>query len=337
MNVKDILFELSRADGVGSVRAASDIAFEMLSSYMPTEKGFGLTVSGMLQGKTDYTLMLEAHIDQIAMTVTNVDENGFLTVANAGGIDVRMLPTRRVTVHGRKKISAVFCGTPPHLADGKKEYGNITEIKLDTLLGGAARETVSAGDFVTFSGEPHELLNGKLFGRSFDDRTAIACLIKAAERLSAVDLPFNVAFVFSDSEELGMRGVRPAAFKLMPDEAIAVDVSFGNGIGIREDECGKLGQGGMIGIAPVLDRNISKRLIEVAERKNIPYQLEAMGERSGTDADMISVTGCGIRTGTLSIPLRNMHTEVEVVDTKDLEAVCELLCEYVLHGGVMDA
>lgn len=337
MNIKDILFELSRADGVGNIAEASDAAAEMLSRYMTVKRCDNLTVMGRLGGKADYTLMLEAHIDQIAAVVTDIDENGFLTVAKAGGIDIRMLPTRRVTVHGRKKIPAVFCGTPPHLASGDREYGDISEIKLDTLLGNKATEIVSVGDFVTFAEEPCELLNGRISGRSFDNRASVACLIAAAERLSEKELPCNVAFVLSDSEELGMRGVRTAAFEIMPDEAIAVDVSFADGIGISETECGKLGGGGMIGISPVLDRAISKKLIETAEKCNIPYQLEAMGERSGTDADMIAVTGSGVKTCTLSIPLRNMHTEVEVADVGDLRAVCDLLCEYALGGGVMNA
>lgn len=336
MNIKETLFALSSADGVGNLREASDLAYDLLKEYCKTEKSDTLTVIGYLKGESDYTLMLDAHIDQIAMIVTDIDDNGFLTVAKSGGIDIRALPSRRVTVHGKEKVTAVFCATPPHLSSGEKEYTDIADIKLDTALGAKAKEIISIGDYVTFSGDPTELLGTRVSGRSFDDRAAVACLIEVAKRLKDKKLPLNVAFVLSDGEELGMRGIRPAAFKVDPNEAIAIDVSFGDGIGISEDECGKLGEGGMIGISPALDRKISQKLIKTAKDNNIPYQTEVMGERTGTNADMIAVSRQGVRTCTLSIPLRNMHTEVETLDIKDLDSVCELLCAYILSGGAMN-
>lgn len=336
MNIKETLFALSSADGVGNIREASDLAYDLLKEYCKTEKSDTLTVIGYLKGESDYTLMLDAHIDQIAMIVTDIDDNGFLTVAKSGGIDIRALPSRRVTVHGKEKVAAVFCATPPHLSSGEKEYTDIADIKLDTALGAKAKEIISIGDYVTFSGDPTELLGTRVSGRSFDDRAAVACLIEVAKRLKDKKLPLNVAFVLSDGEELGMRGIRPAAFKVDPNEAIAIDVSFGDGIGISEDECGKLGEGSMIGISPALDRKISQKLIKTAKDNNIPYQTEVMGERTGTNADMIAVSRQGVRTCTLSIPLRNMHTEVETLDIKDLDSVCELLCAYILSGGAMN-
>ena len=336
MNIKETLFALSSADGVGNIREASDLAYDLLKEYCKTEKSDTLTVIGYLKGESDYTLMLDAHIDQIAMIVTDIDDNGFLTVAKSGGIDIRALPSRRVTVHGKEKVAAVFCATPPHLSSGEKEYTDIADIKLDTALGAKAKEIISIGDYVTFSADPCELLGTRVSGHSFDDRAAVACLIEVAKRLKDKKLPLNVAFVLSDGEELGMRGIRPAAFKVDPNEAIAIDVSFGDGIGISEDECGKLGEGSMIGISPALDRKISQKLIKTAKDNNIPYQTEVMGERTGTNADMIAVSRQGVRTCTLSIPLRNMHTEVETLDIKDLDSVCELLCAYILSGGAMN-
>ena len=335
-NIKSNLFALSHADGVGNIRDASELAFNMLSEYIEVQKTDNLTVIGYIKGESDYTLMLDAHIDQIAMIVTDIDQNGFLTLAKAGGIDLRALPTRRVTVHGKEKVTAVFCGTPPHLKSSEREFGDISEIKLDTALGEKAKDIISVGDYVTFSAEPKTLSGERVTGRSFDNRASVACLIELAKRLSGEKLPFNVAFVLSDSEELGLRGIRPATFKINPNEAIVLDVSFGNGIGISEEECGKLGEGGMIGISPALDKQISAKLIKTAEENNIPYQIEAMGAHSGTNADMVSVSREGVRTCTLSIPLRNMHTDVEVLDLKDLDSVCDLIYKYILSGGIMN-
>ncbi len=336
MSIKQTLFDLSAVDAVGDISAAADKAYELLSQYAECEMGKGLTVIGMLKGEKDYTLMIDAHIDQIAMVVTSVDDNGFLTVEKSGGIDIRALPSRRVTVHSKEKITAVFCSTPPHLSQGESEYTDIGKIKLDTMLGEKAKELVSVGDYVTFNNPSIELMGERIMGRSFDDRAAVACLIEVAKKLKGQKLPFNVAFVLSDGEELGMRGVRPAAFKVNPDEALAVDVSFGDGIGISEDESAKLSSGAMIGSSPSLDRGVTKKLIKVAEEKEISYTVEVMPERTGTNADMISVNREGVRTCTVSIPLRNMHTDVEILDLKDLQSVCDLICEYILSGGVIN-
>lgn len=336
ISLKERLFALSNADSIGNIKDASNLAFDMLSKYSECEKTDNLTVIGFLKGESDYTLMLDAHIDQVGFVVTNVDESGFLTVKNVGGVDIRSLPSRRVKVHGKEKLTAVFCATPPHLAKGEQSFDNIGDIKLDTALGCKAKEIISIGDYVTFSNEPKELLNDRVSGRSFDNRSAVACLITVAEMLKDKTLPFNVAFVLSDSEELGLRGAKTASFKVDPDEAIVVDVSFGDGVGINSEDSAPIGSGAMIGIAPTLDSEISKKLINICETENISYTAEVMGGKTGTNADVVSVNKEGVRTCTVSIPLRNMHTDTEVVDLKDLESVCNLLCEYILSGGVKD-
>ena len=183
MDIKQTLFSLSDADAIGNIRDASDLAFNMLSEYIPCEKDKNLTVIGFLKGESDYTLMVDAHIDQIGMIVTDVDDNGFLTVAKSGGIDIRTLPSRRVTVHGKEKITAVFCSTPPHLSSGETEYTDISAIKLDTALGKKAKEIINVGDYVTFRNKPQELMNNRVAGRSFDDRACVACVIEIAKRL----------------------------------------------------------------------------------------------------------------------------------------------------------
>lgn len=334
MDIKKVLFELSESYGVGSVNFAANKVYEILNVYTAAQKNGELSVLGFLRGESDYTIMLDAHLDQVAMVVTDIDDNGFLTVAKAGGIDIRALPSRKVLVHGKENITAVFCSTPPHLSSGEVEYSNISNIKLDTGLGEKAKELVSLGDFVTFSGEPFELLNNRVCGCSFDNRAGVACLLELAERLSVKKLPCNVAFVFSDGEELGLRGIRTATFKINPSEAIAIDVTFGDAPQISSEECCKLGEGAMIGFSAALDSTVSKKLVDIAKQNNIPYGLEVMAERTGTNADMIAVTREGVKTATVSIPLRNMHSEVEILDIKDLESVVDLLEKYVLSGGV---
>ena len=322
MNIKEVLFKLSSLDSVGAVHDAADYAAEELKKYAEVERR-GAAVIGKIKGAADYTVLLDAHIDQVAFTVTDIDDEGFITAACCGGIDLRALPARAVTVHGKKNIPAVFCSTPPHLASGETEYSDIASIKLDTMLGTKAKDLVLSGGLVT--------------GRSFDDRAGGACLLKTAELLADKPLPCNAVLLFSDAEELGMRGAAAASFGIRPDEVMAVDVTFGDGIGISAEECGKLGGGPMIDFSPVLDSGVSKKLCKVAAENGIAYAPEVMGGRTGTNADVLSVAESGAKTCTVSIPLRNMHTEVETVSLTDIESSAELLAKYILSGGLLNA
>ena len=336
MDIKETLFRLSDLSAVGSITEAADLAFELLSKYADTARAGGLTVIGKLKGKSDYTIMLDAHIDEVGFIVTDVDENGFITAAKCGGIDLRTLPARPVTVHGKKDIAAVFCSTPPHLSKGDEVFDDISKLKLDTGLGEKAQDIVSVGDYITYRTKASSLFGSRVTGKSFDDRAGVVCLLELAERLSKKQLPCNVVFSICDGEELGLRGAKTSAFRIQPDEAVAIDVSFGDGPDISPDDCGKLSGGAMVGISPVLDRRISDRLTDIAKTEGIPYQTEVMGGRTSTDGDVISVTANGVRTGLLSIPLRNMHTDVEVIDTEDIKSVCDILESYILSGGVMN-
>lgn len=336
MNTKDTLLTLSELCSIGTVREASDKAFEILSEYAECERTNTLTVIGRLKGESDYTLMLDAHIDEVGFIVTDVDDSGFLTVSKCGGIDLRTLPARVVTVHGKEKVTAVFCSTPPHLCEKEQEYKDISAIKLDTMLGEKAKDIISIGDYVSYCVTPQKLLGDRVTGKSLDNRAGVVCLLELAKRLKDKALPFNVVFVLSDSEELGLRGAKTAAFKVSADEAIVIDVSFGDGPDISPDECGKLGQGAMIGVSPYLDSGISKKLINTAKQNNLKYQTEVMGSATSTNADVISVTKSGVKTGLVSIPLRNMHTDIEVVDMADIYSVCDLLEAYILNGGAKD-
>ncbi|MBR5473539.1 MAG: M42 family peptidase [Clostridia bacterium] len=331
MNIKETLFELSDAVSIGNITDASDKAYKILSQYADTTQN-GINVIGKIKGNSEYTLMLEAHIDEVGFVVTDIDDNGFLSVKNCGGIDLRMLPSRTVVIHGKEKITGVFCATPPHLG-GVKEYDDISALKIDTLLGEKAKDVVSVGDFVTFNQKATDLNDTRVTGKSFDNRAGVVCLLALAKKLSGKQLPFNVVFALTDQEELGHRGAKTTVFDVSPDEAIALDVSFADAPDVPSNECGKLSGGAMIGISPVLDKQISKKLIAIAKDNNMPYQTEVMGGRTGTNGDVISISKSGVKTGLVSIPLRNMHTDVEIIDIKDIENVCDLLEKYILGGN----
>ena len=328
MDIKSILKSLTDATGIGNIKEATEIAADYFAGFSEVSFTDGLGIFAEIKGERDYTLMFEAHIDQIGFIVTDVDDNGFLTVAKCGGIDLRMLPSRQVDIHGKEKIRGVFCSTPPHLSEKDVTYDKIEDMKIDSCLGGRAKELIATGNYVTFAADFLELTGDKICAKSLDDRAGVAVLAELASRFKEKKPPVNLLFCISDMEELGLRGAKTSAYKAYPDEAIAIDVSFADGPDIDPLHCGKSGGGAMIGIAPLIDRKISDKLISLAKENGIPYQTEVMSERTGTDADVISITKSGIKTGLVSIPLRNMHSDCEIIKISDVISVCDLLETY---------
>ena len=327
----DLIFKLSNATSLGDIREASSLAKAELSKYMPTEDFGTLGVIGLLDKGKENTLMLAAHIDEVGFVVTNVLEGGFVKVSNVGGIDKRILPAVPVIIHGKEKVSAVFASTPPHLGSGDPQ--EVTDILLDTGILKGLEDKISVGDFVSFDSKCINLLGNRICGKSFDDRSAVAVLIEIASRIYDKECPFNVVFCLTDQEELGIRGAKTASFALSCDQAIALDVTFGNAPDVPDSHLKRLGGGVMIGVSPILNRAVTNHLVDLAKENNIPYNLEIMSGTTGTDADSITISKDGIPTGLISIPLRNMHTPCEIVDLADIESTCDLLEAYILSGG----
>lgn len=329
MDIEKILKDLTGSTGIGNIKEATTCAAEYLSHFCEVSYTDNLGLIAKIKGERDYTLMLEAHIDQIGFIVTDIDDNGFLTVSTCGGIDLRALPSRQVDIHGKSTVRGVFCSTPPHLSEEDITYDKISDLKIDSCLGGKAKEVISLGDYVTFAADMINLADGRLCSKSFDDRAGVAVLIELASRFADKKPPVNLVFCLSDMEEIGLRGARTSTFTISPDEAIAIDVSFADGPEINPNDCGKLGHGAMIGISPVISRDISNKLVRIANDSGIPYQTEVMGKSTGTDADIISITKSGVKTGLVSIPLRNMHSDCEIISLSDIKSVCDLLEAYI--------
>ncbi len=280
-------------------------------------------------------ILVDAHIDQISMVVTSIDETGFINMAPCGGVDCRVLPGATVFIHGKEVITGIICTTPPHLASKEKtDFEKTENLLVDTGLSGkAVKEIISVGDYVSFSTTSQRLLGTRITAPALDNRAGVATLIRCAQILKGSKLNCQVSFLFSSQEEIRALGAKTAAFSIAPTEAISVDVSFATQPNVEEEKSGKLSHGPMVGIAPSLSRGISETLITLAKRHNIPHQLEIMSGSTGTTSDVITSTKSGIPGGLLSIPLRYMHTPVELIDTIDVESTAKLLAQYILEGG----
>ncbi|HHW46364.1 MAG TPA: M42 family metallopeptidase [Clostridiales bacterium] len=337
MNLTDLLKDLSNQAGVSGLSNALNAAKSCLSEFVDEVYIKNGSVIGSINGKYDYTILLDAHIDEIGMVVTSIEKNGFVRVSKIGAVDVRTLPAQPVNIWGKERITGIFCSTPPHLSkkDKDKEVPDITEMYIDTgLPAERLKEIVSPGDRVTFMQQAKQMLEGKLTGKSFDNRASVAALIETARKLKDKPPECNVVFLLSDQEELGCRGAKTAAFDLSPNEAIAVDVSFGDFPDVPAHKSGKLGNGPMIGISPVLSKSITEKIKQIAKSQNIKHQFEVMGGETSTNADVINLAKSGIPCGLVSIPLRNMHTTVEVICEEDVKNTAELLFAYVTSCGL---
>lgn len=335
MNIENTLKALCSLPGVsGGERLAHETVLKLLREYAPDAKAdtFG-NVTGTVGSGEKPVLLLDAHIDRIGMVVTYIDDDGFIKVASCG-MDRRTLLAQTVTVYGKEQIKGVISTLPPHTASDKNTIPKIDEIAIDVGMSKEeAEKVITLGDYVTVDGFFSNLADSRVCTPASDDRAGVAAILYALELLKEEkDLPFKLAVQFAAQEEIGGRGAVISTFNIDPEYAIAFDVSFAVSKGVSPEEARKLGKGPMIGIAPVLDKEMSQRLIELAKEKNIPYQLEAMNGRTGTDADQISINRGGVITGLISIPQRYMHTPCEVLDMEDIKYTGQLLAEYIKNG-----
>jgi endoglucanase len=276
------------------------------------------------------SVLIDAHIDEIGMICTYIDDEGFIVPGNVGGMDYRILPAMRVTVHGKKDISGVVAAVPPHLSSGTEVHKNMDNIRIDTGLDvDELRQLVPPGSTISFDTAFRPLLGSRVTGKALDNRICAAALIRFASLVKDEDLPCNVTLLFSTAEEIGHRGAVTACFECRPDIALAVDTSFAVAPGEDPKKCGIMGKGVMIGISPVLSREISSMLMDIASENGISFQTEVMCGMTGTNADSFSVTGKGAKTCTCSIPVRSMHTPAETADISDIESTALLLAEFV--------
>ena len=277
------------------------------------------------------SVMLVAHMDEIGMIVTHIDDNGFIKIGKVGGIDRNTLMGAKVIIHGQQKVNGVVCTIGSHLENGNnKVLPKIDEIFIDTgYTKQQVEKNISLGDRITIDCTAVDLLNDQVSGKAMDDRSACVSFIKVCELLKDVQYSCGLSVVFSTMEEIGGQGAITAANIIKPTHAIIVDVSSAYTKDAKEYACGKMGGGPMIGYAPILDKEMSDCLVRLAQEKQIPYQYEIMSGNTGTDADGVVVCNDGIKTSVISIPIKYMHTKIETIAISDVENTAKLIVEYI--------
>ena len=296
-----------------------DVRIDALGSVIAFKKG----------KKSNTSIMLEAHCDEIGLMISDIDERGFLSFVNVGGVDQRILPSAEVIIHGKKDIKGVIGAKPPHVlsADEAEKSIKIKDMAIDTGLDAEeVKENVSIGDSVTFSQSAGKLLNETYSGKTLDDRAGVAAVIEVFKRVKEIDADLYASI--SVQEEVGLRGAKATAFEINPDMAIAIDVCHAQ-TPDNSKNAFEAGSGTVITIGQNIHPKISDKLFEIAKKYEIKTNTDVDSGDTGTDAWAIQIARCGIPTGLLSIPLKYMHTSVETMDMKDFEATVTLLERFV--------
>lgn len=331
----DLLKELSESSGApgfeGKIR---EIVKREIKAYVDSIQidGMGnlIAIKKGTAKKNKLKLMAAAHMDEIGFMVQHIDDQGFVRFAPLGGFDPKTLSSQRVLIHGKEDVIGVMGGKAAHLmsAEERKVNPQLKDYYIDTGLEKKALEKlIAVGDSITRKRDFVEM-GSCVNGKSLDNRMLVFVLIETLKRLKKI--PHDFYAVFTVQEEVGIRGAKVAVHAVQPDIGICLDVTIANDVpgAAGHEQINQLGKGTSIDMmngTVIADRRLVNYLTDLAKKKKIPHQHDVM-EAGGTDGwAMQMMTEKGCITGGISVPLRNMHQEVEMCHETDINATLDLL------------
>lgn len=302
---------------------SDNITIDKMGNIIALKKGVG-------EGKVK--IMLAGHLDEIGMMVKDIEDNGFIRFTNIGGIDPRTILGQEVIVHGKRDLFGIIGSKPPHLQDAKEQDETIKmeDMTIDTGFSKVQlEEFVSIGDTITVNRKFMDLKNNRVTGKAMDNKVGVAVLLECAKELSKLHHEADVYLVSTVQEEVSMGGALTSTYSINPDIGIAVDVGFGNTPELKPSDSIELGKGPGITLGGNIHPGLRKKLVEIAKEYNIPYQMEITPGPTGTDARAMQIVREGVPALVLSVPLRYMHTSVEVLDMIDVTNTAKLLAFFI--------
>lgn len=282
-------------------------------------------------------IMIATHMDAIGLMVTQIVK-GLLHITQVGGIDARVLPGTPVMVYGTaagatEEFYGIVVQPPARMLPSTLGDGPVGMNHLLVDIGLSHKQVlqkIQVGDLISFATEPVDLAGDVISGHSLDNRVSVAALTVALQQLQGKSHAWDVWAVATAQEEETLGGAYTSAFGLRPDLAVAVDVTFAKGPGANDWQTFPLGKGPTLALGPNIHPFLHKKLKEQAEKLEIPYALEVLPRHSGTDGYALQVSAEGIPTAVIGIPLRYMHTPVEMVAYKDIQRAGRLIAEFIL-------
>ena len=327
----DLLQELTETSGVpGYEDRVRDIVREELAAHTDSVRTDAMgNVIGTVEGESDYSVAVAAHMDEIGFMVKHITDDGFLKLDALGGWDARVLRAQRVTVHTEEEdITGVFGSVPPHTLDeapdGEEEVGDrIVDLGRDAE---EVEELVSVGDVVTMQ-QTTKKMGDAVTGKALDDRVCLFAMLEAAREVENPDV--TIHFCATVQEEVGLRGATALGVDVDPDLAVALDVTIASDIpGVSEDKhVTALGDGAAIKLkdsSVITTPKVHKRLKAVAEDEDIDHQFEVL-PAGGTDTAGFQNTHGAKPVGAISIPTRYLHTVTETANGDDIRSTIDLL------------
>lgn len=276
-------------------------------------------------------ILIATHMDAIGLMVTGIEKE-FIHITPVGGVDPRILPGQTVIVHGKQELPGIIAQPAAHLLPPELSGKSVTidYLFVDTgLRENEVKELVRVGDLVSFGQEPMDFSDEILVGHSLDNRTSVAALTACLEELKNIRHDWDVWAVATVQEEVTLAGAYTSSFDIRPDIAVAVDVTFAKGPGTSDPGAYALESGPSLGwganIHPALFNSFKKICVE----QDIPYTFDILPGNSGTDAVALQMTADGIPSMVISIPLRYMHTPVEMISMKDVKRTGRLLAQFI--------
>lgn len=299
------------------------------------------TAVAVVNPKATYKVVIEGHADEISWFVNYISDNGLIYVIRNGGSDHQIAPSKIVNIHTKKGIVKGVFGWPAiHTRDkGKEEPPKPENIFID--IGAEDKKEVEkmgvhVGCVITYPDEFHILNKDKFVCRALDNRMGGFMIAEVARLLheNKKKLPFGLYITNSVQEEIGLRGAEMIAERIQPNVAIVTDVTHDTTTPMIEQKVqglAKIGEGPVIAYAPAVQQKLRDLIVETAESKKIPFQRSALSRATGTDTDAFAYSNCGVASALISLPLRYMHTTVEMVHRSDVEHVIELIYETLLN------
>lgn len=294
------------------------------------------TVVGVINPKAEYKVVIEAHADEISWFVHYITKDGFIYLRRNGGSDHMIAPSKRVNIHTDKGIVKAVFGWPAiHMRQQKEETPSLKNIFLDCGCSSAeevAKLGIHVGCVVTFEDEFMIMNKNRYLGRALDNRMGGFMIAEVARMLheKKVKLPFGLYIVNSVQEEVGLRGAEMIARRIKPNVAVITDVCHDTGTPMVDKiENGDLksGDGPVLTYGPAVQNNLLKQMITIAEKNKIPFQRAAASRATGTDTDAFAYSNEGVPSALISLPLRYMHTTVEMCRKEDVENTILLMFE----------
>lgn len=296
---------------------------------------------GVINPKAEYKVVIEAHADEISWFVNYITDEGYIYVRRNGGSDHQIAPSKRVNIYTEKGIVKGVFGWPAiHVRNDKNEEApTLKNIFVD--VGCQSKKEVEelgvhVGCVMTFDDELMDLNKKFLAGRALDNRIGGFMIAEVARRLKEEKkkLPFGLYIVNAVQEEVGLRGAEMIAQRIKPDVAIVTDVCHETTAPMYnkiESGLQKAGQGPVITYGPAVQNNLLKMVIDVAQKYQIPFQRAAASRATGTDTDAFAYSNEGVASALISLPLKYMHTTVEMAHKDDIENVIKLIYQFLLE------